>query len=178
MLLLINSCSDDNELNMTNNSLILIKVDYLTYNFEGYYEIPINEIDYFNDSIPLSVNYFPPGDFGSIELIYNNSISVFNGTIVWMGLGQILYPENFENAINLEQMSTNIEFPNDLNHIDLNQHSIEYEYPIDSIWESINSYEIIENYIQNTPNIATLLYTPGVGIGDPNYWDYILIMTK
>ena len=46
MLLLINSCSDDNELNMTNNSLILIKVDYLTYNFEGYYEIPINEIDY------------------------------------------------------------------------------------------------------------------------------------
>ncbi|GIR13006.1 MAG: hypothetical protein CM15mP23_15810 [Cryomorphaceae bacterium] len=53
MLLLINSCSDDNELNMTNNSLILIKVDYLTYNFEGYHEIPINEIDYFNDSIPL-----------------------------------------------------------------------------------------------------------------------------
>ena len=51
--LLINSCSDDNESNMTNNSLILIKVDYLTYNFEGYYEIPINEIDYFNDSIPL-----------------------------------------------------------------------------------------------------------------------------
>ena len=96
MLLLINSCGDDNELNMSNNSLILIKVDYLTYNFEGYYEIPINEIDYSNDSIPLSVNYFPPGDFGSIELIYNNSISVFNGTIVWMGLGQILYPENFE----------------------------------------------------------------------------------
>ena len=32
MLLLINSCGDDNELNMSNNSLILIKVDYLTYN--------------------------------------------------------------------------------------------------------------------------------------------------
>ena len=48
MLLLINSCGDDNELNMSNNSLILIKVDYLTYNFEGYYEIPINEIDYSN----------------------------------------------------------------------------------------------------------------------------------
>ena len=75
-------------------------------------------------------------------------------------------------------MSTNIKFPNDLNHIDLNQHNIEYEYPIDSIWESINSYKIIENYIQNTPSIATLLYTPGVGIGDPNFWDYILIMTK
>ena len=41
MFLLINSCSDDNELNMTNNRLILIKVDYLTYNFESYYEIPI-----------------------------------------------------------------------------------------------------------------------------------------
>lgn len=51
MLLLVNSCSDDNEYNMTNDSLILIKVDYMTYNFEGYYEIPINEIDYSNDSI-------------------------------------------------------------------------------------------------------------------------------
>ena len=160
MLLQINSCGDDNELIMTNNSLIIIKVDY------------------FNDSIPLSKSYFPLGDFGSVELNYNNSISVFNGTIVSMGLGQILYTENFENAINLEQMSTNIEFPNDLNHIELNQHNTEYEYEIDSNWESINSYEIIENYIQNSLNIATLFYTPGVGEGDPTFWDYILIMNK
>ena len=54
-------------------------------------------------------------------------------------------------------MSTNI-FSLDLNHIDLNlAFNIKYEYPIDSIWESINSYEIIENYIQNTPSIATFL---------------------
>ncbi len=32
-MLLIKSCGYDNEINMTNNSLILIKVDYLTYNF-------------------------------------------------------------------------------------------------------------------------------------------------
>ena len=88
-----------------------------------------------------------------------------------MGLGQNLYPENFQNATNLEQMLLNIDLPNDLNYIELNQHNIKYEYPIDSIQELINSYEIIENYIQNTPSIPTLLYTPGVGIGDPNFWD-------
>ena len=150
MLLLINSCSDDNELNITNNSLILIKVDYLTYNFEGYYEIPINEIDYFNDSIPLSVNYFPPGDFGSIELIYNNSISVFNGTIVWMGLGQILYPENFENSINLEQISTNIEFPNHLNHIELNQHRLHNIRRID--------YKVAHHFLDDSPQSCKTSY--------------------
>ena len=177
LLQLFFSCSDESDIN-TDNTLILIKVDYLTYNFEGYYEIPIDEFNYSNDSIPLSVDYKPPGDFGSIELTYNNSISVFNGTIVWMGLGQILYPENFQNTKNLEQISTNIELPNDLNYIELNQNNVEYGYPVDSIWESINSFEIIETYIQSTPGISVLLYTPGVGIGDPNYWDYILLMTK
>ena len=78
----------------TTNIAILV-VDYLTYNFEGgtiqYYPLPSSIT---TDSLPFEIEYLPPSDFGHIifKLIESHD-TLFYGTIVWHGRGEIKYPK-------------------------------------------------------------------------------------
>ena len=47
-----------------------------------------------------------------------------------------------------------------------------------NIWNSINNLEVVSDYLDSNPNgkINLFLYTPGVGIGDPAYWDWYVFL--
>jgi hypothetical protein len=46
------------------------------------------------DSLPRIVDYEPPGDFGSIAFEYvDTADTVFYGSIVWAGRGEMLVPD-------------------------------------------------------------------------------------
>ncbi len=77
-------------------NLAVLVVDYDTYVFEG------GNLNYYkkctcaSDSLPFIPHYDPPGDFGGISFTINESgDTIFDATIIWMGTGQIYYPNSF-----------------------------------------------------------------------------------
>ena len=86
------------------NRVLILKVDYLTFSFEGGNELLFDDTSSFN----ISSNYNPPGDFGDIQLYYEEFDElIFDGTIIWMGTGNRSYPETMNPAINFEIINEN-----------------------------------------------------------------------
>ena len=47
-----------------------------------------------------------------------------------------------------------------------------------SIWAAIDNLETVKNYRESNPEvkISLFLYTPSVGIGNPEEWDWFVIL--
>ena len=89
------SCSGDSTTTPVNeeNKVLLLKVDLLTNVFEGGKELVFPD----NENFTISSDYNPPGDFGDITLNYDEvGMPIFAGTIIWMGTGEITYPEQMD----------------------------------------------------------------------------------
>lgn len=172
-LLSLFGCTKDNS-----SKILLLKVDYMTNKFEGGHEQVLSEGIADSDTIPIIVEYDPPGDFGNIRLIYNStSETIFDGSIIWMGTGKISYPGSFYEPSNYPKLSDQINLPDSSRIQYLNIFSpknLDYS----SIWESINDLKIVSEYLNSQKKIVFFLYTPGVGAGDPNTWDWFVILNK
>lgn len=175
--LLFNGCKKDEVENT--NGILLLQVDYMTNVFEGGKELMIlNNINN-SDSIPIEIDYKAPGDFGNITLYYEPSGEmIFDGSIIWMGTGEIKFPKEFLTADKFPVMDTFIEEPERTKFqtifYNLNNQSINYSV----IWSSINKLEIVEDYLKSNKKIGLFLYTPSVGVGNPNEWDWFVILNK
>ena len=161
------------------NKIVLLQVDFMTNVFEGAKEQNFSSNISSSDTIPISIDYKAPGDFGSITLYYQpTSEMVFDGTIIWMGTGQIKYPENFISPEKFSKLETSIDLPDisKFQTIFYNLHNQSIDYA--SIWSSINKLEIVADYLKSNKKIGLFLYTPSVGVGDPYEWDWFVIMNK
>ena len=177
---LFSSCEDDcdSQETLASNTILLLKVDLMTYTFEGAKELELSSEISDSETIPLYVDYAPPGDFGNIALYYEGEELIFDGSIIWMGLGEISYPESFDPPSSFSELNSTIPLPDttrfQLIFNDFNYPSIDYSL----IWNAINKLEIVNDYHESYKNIGLFLYTPSVGIGDPNDWDWFVIMNK
>ncbi|MFT4661389.1 MAG: hypothetical protein ACI8XB_001666 [Patiriisocius sp.] len=181
------SCSKENQLNdvdpiivSDNNKMLMLKIDYTTLVFEEGIEFNFNSLGSY-DSIPLSVLINEPGDFGDITILHSPTAdSIFFGTVIWSGLGERIFPETMSPATSFvsspllgpaplpENFTLNM--INSSNSEDLE--IIDFE----STWGAISNLESVANYVQNEVHLALLKYTPGVGIGDPEEWDWYLMI--
>lgn len=180
--LFIFSCSDDNDDNLESeingNNVVLLKIDYLTHSFEGGKELTFESATDFT----ITANYQPPGDFGSIKLMYDEvDEPLFEGTIVWMGLGERNYPETMHNADDFPIIPEAVDMPNvsmftNIMYDENAYYDEDLDYSL--LWDAIKNLEIVRNYRNSNPNetIKVFLYTPSVGIGNPADWDYYLIL--
>ncbi len=160
------------------NKVLLLKVDFLTHAFEGGKQLVFKETPGFT----IGYNYQPPGDFGSIALLYTETAQpIFEGTIIWMGLGQMQYPQSLNPAAAFSA------FPNPLPMPPADAFDILYydpsayypdPVPLASIWNAVDNLQIVAQYRHNNPGAAIriFLYTPSVGVGDPADWDYFVIL--
>ena len=174
------SCNNDYsqiDKNIT-NSVVLLKVDFLTSTFEGGKEILFPGANTFT----ITHTYHPPGDFGSVQLYYQElNQLLFDGDIIWMGLGDVSYPSTIDLPETFTTVNSNLPLPN-LNQFKKVMYDEFAYYPdtIDysSIWNSISNLEIVNNYLNSNPNgkINLFLYTPSVGIGNPADWDWYIIL--
>lgn len=179
IVLSIVSCSKDNnetDTPVTNpNSVLILKVDYNTNQFEGGKEIPFTDTA---SNMTITNQYVPPGDFGSIKLTYQElNETLFEGTIVWMGLGQMSYPQNLLNANQFDRvLTTDYVAPISGFENVFNPNNTTYNY--NSIWTSVQSLVKVRQYLYSNPNatVKIFLYTPSVGMGNPADWDWIIIM--
>ena len=172
-IFLFSSCQRIDEYN--NSKVLLLKVDYLTNEFEGGVETTYNVQ---NPNFTITTKYNPPGDFGSIKLIYQEANKViFDGTIIWMGLGEISIPANILPANQFQYVLTNdFILPRAGYENVFNPDSTEYDYQ--QIWASVQGLVKVREYLNSNPNatVKLFLYTPSVGIGNPEDWDWIIFM--
>jgi len=178
LIFLLLGCSKNNG-EKKSSTILLLKVDYTSYNFEGGFEKVISEAITPADTIPVSVDYIPPGDFGNISLYYQPTNELlFDGSIIWNGTGQISYPASFNPPAAYTLLPSPVAKPDDsrfqIIFYNLKGQAIDYA----GIWNGISSLEIVSDYLQSPKKIGLFLYTPSVGVGDPNTWDWFLIFNK
>lgn len=177
---LVFSCNndDDSETENHTNKVVLLKVDFINNIFEGGKELEFSPASDFT----ISTTYNSPGDFGDIQLYYQElDEMIFDGTIIWAGLGARSYPTEIDLPNTFPILNDELPLPN----IDRFENVIydEFAYYPDNIeysniWNSINNLEVVSEYLDSNPNgkIHLFLYTPGVGIGDPDYWDWYIYL--
>ena len=175
---LVFSCDNDSEPVILNeaNKVILLKVDFLTNEFEGGKEFEFST----SESFTISSTYNTPVDFGDIQLYYNElNEKIFDGTIIWAGRGEMSYPTEIDLPESFATIDKNIELPEFSMFKTVMYWEFAY-YPetIDyfSIWNSIKNLEVVENYIKSNPRgeINLFLYTPSVGYGNPAEYDWYI----
>ena len=178
-ILTLISCSKDNDDTITpstnQNNVLVLKVDYNTNTFEGGKELSFSSTI---SNMTVINQYVPPSDFGSIKLIYQElNETLFDGTIVWNGLGQMNFPQNLLNANQFDRVLTaDYVSPNSGFENVFNPNNATYNY--NSIWASVQSLVKVRQYLISNPNatVKIFLYTPSVGIGNPAEWDWIVIL--
>ena len=183
-ILSFSNCKKDdgeNEDNVT-KTLVLLKVDYLTHDFEGGQLVELPPFTNLSDTLPLIVNHVAPSDIGSLSIYYNTvnpSQLVFNGSLVWMGLGSRSFPATLADPLDFPLLASPLgsvdstEFK--IVHYDLAPQQIYY----DSIWDGIKDLEIVGFVRSNsTTKMSLFLYRPSDGAGDPADWDWYILMEK
>lgn len=181
LVTLVLGCKNDDDtsvLPVNENKVLVLKVDFETNILEEGKELIFETEKDFG----ITTEYMPPGDFGSIALLYEDTEEkIFSGTIIWSGTGAISYPENFIASSDFEKEDMPLEMPD----ITVFQNVIYDEhiyYPdviaYQEIWDAIDSIKLLKEYRASNPgaNIHLLLYTPAVGIFDPSLADWIIIV--
>lgn len=172
------SCSND-EADTTPianpGNVLVLKVDYNTNAFEGGKELSFANA---TSTMTVSNQYVSPSDFGSIKLIYAElNETIFDGTIVWNGLGQITFPQNLLQADQFERVLT-ADYVEPISGFEnvFNPNNTTYDY--EPIWISVQGLVKVRQYLLSNPNatVKIFLYTPSVGYGNQEEWDWIIIM--
>jgi hypothetical protein len=176
---LFSSCSEENapteETQNEPNKVLLLKVDYLTNTFQGGKETTYTEN---SNSFTISHQSVPATDFGNIKLKYDEINQIlFDGDIIWMGLGQIHHPQNMLTANQFEAVLTaDVVFPStSFNHI-LPQSNLSNNY--NQVWMAVQNLVKVRQYLISNPTgvVHLYLYTPSVGFGNPADWKWIILM--
>jgi hypothetical protein len=178
-ILTLISCSKENtrQASSTTNSnnVLVLKVDYNTNQFEGGKELTFADT---SSNMSITNQYVAPGDFGNIKLKYQELNEIlFDGTIVWAGLGQVNYPQNLLNANQFDRvMTTDYVTPVSGFENVYNPDNTVYNYT--AIWTSVQSIVKVRQYLYSNPNatVKIFLYTPSVGLGNPADWDWFIFM--
>jgi hypothetical protein len=150
--------------------VLMLTVDYLSNAFKGGIEFMFSNN---SDTFTISHQYKAPGDFGWLKLYYTEiNEQLFYGTIIWMGCGQMYFPENLLTTDLFQRVGTfDYIFPrNGFENIFDNYDNGNYE----PVWSSVQGLVKAREYLQSNPNqkVKIFLYAPSVGVGNPAdaYW--------
>lgn len=160
--------------------ILISKVDYVTFQYKGFYALNVSGKTNDRELIPVIADYQAPGDFGFIRLYYQSTENLLlDGTIVWNGCGKLAFPERFRAGLPVQER---ILYPGMERFARLGENG-KYIETIDEgemqhIWQSVSYQKEFQHYFGNsTKKIAVYLYAPSVGMFDP-YSAYYLVITE
>ncbi|RYG18593.1 MAG: hypothetical protein EOO07_08600 [Chitinophagaceae bacterium] len=160
---------------LTANKVLLLKVDYLTNTFEGGKELTFTSSA---STFTITTDYKSPGDFGNIKLTYKElDEKLFDGTIIWMGKGQINFPTDLIAPKYFEPQVSSLDFVNPIGFENIfNPNNQTHNYT--PIWSKIQHLPKVREYLKSNPTatVKIFLYTPSVGAGNPADWDWIILL--
>ena len=160
--------------------ILISKVDYVTFQYKGFYALNVSGKTNEGELIPVIADYQAPSDFGFIRLYYQTTENLLlDGTIVWNGCGKLAFPERFRAGLPVQER---ILYPGKERFARLGETG-KYIETIDEgemqhIWQSVSYQKEFQHYFGNsTKKIAVYLYAPSVGMFDP-YSAYYLVITE
>lgn len=175
--LFIFSGCDDTDCNHNNNNtynyqrdpinkVLMLKIDRPTNRLEGAIEFIYNHqtesfnIDIINNTLE---------NFKTVRLVYRElNETLFNGTIVPNGLGNMTFPEQLNPAAQFDTVTTDdVVYPiSGFDHIPI-EYTLQHTYY--NLWLVVQKYVKVRQYLQSNPNqkVKIFLYVPYEGP-----WDY------
>lgn len=180
--LVLSACKKDNT-NFTKdysgNRLVMLQVDYKTFNFEGGKEFTFDED---TDEFTLKGIYQSPGDFGGVKLYYDELDELlFEGSVIWMGTGKRSFPKKLDKASDFKSFDSKVSMPDN----DLFTGTFEglpttefTDSEKTKIWKAIDDLKLVSAYRELNPDgkVNIYLYRRSVGIGDPAEWDWLVFL--
>lgn len=101
---------------------------------------------------------------------------IFYGTIHWMGLGERRYPEVMVDESYFDKVLTeDLRMPlNGFEEIYIHDTTSSYS----QAWQEVQKLVVVRQFLESNPNekVRVFLYTPSVGVGNPNDWDWYFIL--
>lgn len=148
-------------------NLSTIILGFETFEYEGgdlsYYDC----VDCSNNSLPFNVIFNSPGDFGDITFSLNpTSDTIFSGTLVWDGQGEITYPEDYMidfpfNGVNdISPLPDSIVFYDQNGEITTDNFLTQHE---ETIWNVIDTLAITNFYSVYNFKVGIHFYAPSWG---------------
>ncbi len=175
----INACQKPCDCTLKANRVLLLKIDFQTYQFEGAFEQVLGSSFGQFDTLPITSTYMPPGDFGNVTFRYQpGNELIFDGDIVWNGWGPINYPMGFDPPNQFNRSTDLVPLPDSVRFQNIFPEIPPYKLPLDSIWMDIADLQIIKDYIDSPKKVGYFLYTPSVGFGNPADWDWFLVLNS
>ena len=182
LLIIFASCSNDADdviRQNPNRNLTILKVDFLTNTFEGGNIYTFNNVPMTN-SLPLEETYVIPGDFGNYTLKYTPTNDViFNGPISWLGGWYDLPLEYTVADFSTTTLNPTVNL-NDIEYFLPTADILAYEgytnFDYTSVWDAVKNLQVTNDCLDNNGKIGFVLYTPGLGLFQPEnaYWLVIL----
>lgn len=163
-------------------SLAVLVSDYLTYTFEKGTLDRYPLCDGCDDAgLPFTVRFRPPGDFGDITFRYTaTGDTIFYGSIIWLGRGDIEYPREFmpasefENAAALPDDPLSVEYFNIVPELDEEL----FKAQADSAWNRVKELDIVGEFAKGGYRVGIYLYAPAVGLFDPQAAKWIIFLHR
>lgn len=168
--------SDLNEEDL-HKHILISKVDYLTFRYKGFYALNVNGKSDSGTEIPILQEYVAPCDFGRIKLFYNDKSNLLlDGTIIWSGCGRLGFPESFRAGLPVQN---GLAYPGQERFAfisdDRTYLTEDKEQDLRHIWESVSKQKEFQcYYAHSSKKVAVYLYTPSVGMMDPNVACYFV----
>lgn len=177
-LIIFSGCDDcdcDNDDNEYQNKILMLKVNYVTFDFEGGIEYVFNQK---TDSFNLDLVYFTDTLPATFFLIYKElNETLLTGTVHWDNSGEILSPRSLLSPEYFETVSTeDIVFPtNGFTNVSLSGTPGNYEYF--NVWLSVQKLEKVRKFLRSNPEqkVKIFLYTPNGSYGYYHSYYYIFI---
>lgn len=197
LFLSISSCLEDDDIPELDDgrggdevvlAATLLQVDYQTLEFEQGYNyfastLPYNE-NFPIDAIPLEVIYNSPGDFGDLALRFIPAEGVgdtlFFGTIIWAGTGDVVLPEVFESADQFAEVPSNDFLGPPSSFFRLTPFDVNEENATEAeIFGAVQQLQVVRDALNSdTARFGWFFYPRSVGIGDPAEWDYYVVILQ
>lgn len=174
------SCKeDDDEITVCDETgkVLMLAVDFTTNKFESGTILPIYTQ---SETFTITNEYKEPSDFGYVKLYYSELDELlFYGDIIWMGSGKMKYPESLSPANQFEAVDTkDFVFPANGFEDLFNQTNQTYDY--EEIWSAVQSLSVARIFLSENPQqkVKMFLYTPSVGVGNPEEWKWIIFLKR
>ena len=104
---------------------------------------------------------------------------LFYGTIHWMGLGRMEFPQNLLNANQFKTVMTDdlVGPKNGFEQL-FPQSEISDDYEL--VWGKVQHLVKAREYLRSNPEqvVKVFLYTPSVGVGNPEDWYWVIFLTQ
>jgi hypothetical protein len=162
-------------------NLAILVLDFESYSLEGGYFNTYEICNNCNSNLPFDIYIYEPLDFGGIIFkCSQTNDTLFRATVVWRGIGSIIYPSYFLPADTFQITNNVIPKPDSLELFEyfLNIDKSTLKLKSDTVWFAINNLDIVIDFSQELFKAGIFLYPPSVGGFSPKAAKWIVFLCR